>query len=352
MSVPQQDAMTAASLPVLVSDGLLPVAQNPARRYLATLAEVGRASVMSKLKQVAAMCGVPGEDGRWLDRMPWHQLRSEHLRIILARFGEEKYSPATIALVRAALRGVAREAFDVKLLPSDELQRILNVKTVRGSRLPAGRDLRNGELMALIGSCDDGTVIGVRDAAVLALLFGAGLRRRSVAELELASLDTQEMTVRFVGKGNKEHQVPLPHGTVDALNDWLDLRGHAPGPLFYPILKNGKICRDRQITDQAIYNIVKARAGKASVDKCSPHDFRRTFITTVLDKTGDLAVAQDLAGHANPQTTKRYDRRGERAKRAAIDMLHVPYAPKHLPAAQLQLPEAGETPKGDENDQG
>ena len=343
---------TDPDLALVVLEPLPVDAVNPAEVYLASLNDgKGRLGVISQLKFVAEACGYGGKD--WLATMPWHLLRSRHLKALITKRGENNESPATINLMRSAVRGVAREAFDAHLMSSDDLQRLLNVKTVRGSRLPSGRDLKNGELSAIIGACDDGTISGVRDAAVLALLFGAGLRRDTVAGLGLENLDLQEMTVRFVGKGNKEHKVPLPHGTVAALTDWLDLRGHAPGRVFHPILKSGKICHERGVSSQAIYNTVKARAKRAMLTvSCSPHDFRRTFITTVLEKTGDLAVAQDLAGHADPKTTKRYDRRGERAMRTAVDMLHVPYAPKHQVANQLELPEFVETPTDDKNGEG
>lgn len=322
---------------------------NPAAVYLASLHEgKGRLGVMGQLKFVAEACGFGGDD--WLARMPWPLLRSSHLKALLIKRGEHGESPATINLMRAAVRGVAREAFDAEQLEGDELQRILNVKTVRGSRLLAGRDLKNGELTDIIGACDNGTVGGVRDAAILALLFGAGMRRDSVAKLTLSSLDMQEARVRFIGKGNKEHTVPLPRGTVAALTDWLDLRGHAPGPVFHPVLKNGKIRHEKGISSQTVYDVVKLRALRANLKtECSPHDFRRTFITTVLEKTGDLAVAQDLAGHADPKTTKQYDRRGEKAKRAAVDLLYVPYAPKNQPPAQLDLSELAEEPIDNKN---
>jgi hypothetical protein len=79
---------------------------------------------------------------------------------------------------------------------------------------------------------------------------------------------------------------------------------------------------------------------------------RRTYITGILDKTGDLALAQELAGHSDPKTTKRYDRRGERAKRAAVDMLHVPYAPRFQPAKQLSLTTDEKNDPLGENDEG
>jgi integrase len=137
------------------------------------------------------------------------------------------------------------------------------------------------------------------------------------------------------GKGNKERMVYAEGGADRTVNLWVILRGEEPGALFLPVNKGGAIVRARtdpdgefvpaRLSDQAVYDIVRRRLREAGVKKLSPHDFRKTFIGDLLDAVGDLSVAQQLAGHADPETTARYDRRGERAKREAAGRLHVAY---------------------------
>lgn len=117
----------------------------------------------------------------------------------------------------------------------------------------------------------------------------------------------------------------LDDGTVTAVEQWLALRGNHDGALFYRVLKSGKIQAGR-LSDQTIYNVVKKRQAEASITEIPPHDFRKTFISTILEETGDLRMAQALAGHSDPKTTANYDRREIKKMRKAAGRLHFPLA--------------------------
>ena len=80
----------------------------------------------------------------------------------------------------------------------------------------------------------------------------------------------------------------------------------------------------RPMTADAVLKIVRRRGKQACVDEFSPHDFRRTFCSDLLDAGTDIVTVQKLAGHASPVTTAKYDRRGEEVKRLAVERLSIP----------------------------
>lgn len=173
---------------------------------------------------------------------------------------------------------------------------------------------------------------GFRDAALIAVLC-LGLRRAEAVALDSGDYDRDTGALRLTGKGRKERLAYAYDGVADALSDWLQIRGLDPGPLFYPIRKSGRILKAR-LTTQAVYTILRSRAQKAGVKPFSPHDLRRTFVGSLLDAGADASVVAQLAGHASVMTTARYDRRGEKAKKKASRMLHVPYQARLKPEGE------------------
>ena len=159
---------------------------------------------------------------------------------------------------------------------------------------------------------------------MMALWAVAGPRRAEIVSLDVGDYDAETGAVHILGKRHKERTVYVGNEAKQAMGVWLAVRGLLPGPLFIPVHQTGKM-RMGRLTTQAVYKILKKRADQAGVKDVSPHDMRRTALSNLIDKT-DLATAQAIGGHADPKTTARYDRRGERAKQAAAARMTVPYS--------------------------
>ncbi|MEW6499340.1 MAG: site-specific integrase, partial [Cyanobacteriota bacterium] len=138
------------------------------------------------------------------------------------------------------------------------------------------------------------------------------------------NLETGEIKV-LGGKGRKDRLCYTPGAGREAIADWLQLRGSNLGALLNPVNKGGAILVGQRLSSQAVLNALEKRSEQASVKDLSPHDFRRTFISNLLDAGADISTVQRLAGHSSPLTTARYDRRGEETKRRAVSLLHLPY---------------------------
>jgi site-specific recombinase XerD len=302
----------------------LPRDRHPVLVYLASLSRGSRRTMRASLEAIAGFVSDGEADALSL---AWHKLRYQHTALIRTTI-VETYSPATANKMLSALRGVLKECFRLGYLSADDYARARDLPVVRGSAPPKGRALSQKELKALFEICakDSDPARGARDIALLAVLYGCGLRRSEVVALDASDYDQEgsQLIVR-TGKGNKGRISYAGAGANKAIERWLSFRGEAQGPLFCPIIKGGRIAT-RRMTDQAVLYILQRRAKEVGAKTFSPHDIRRTFIGDLLDAGADIATVQRLAGHANVQTTARYDRRGEVAKKKAASLLHVPYA--------------------------
>ena len=216
------------------------------------------------------------------------------------------------------------EAWRLGLIDQERLLRIREVKGVQGSRLPVGRNLKRSLIRELMEVCAaDPRPQGLRDAALIALLYGTGMRKSESVNLDLDQVDFNERSLRVLGKGNKQLIKYAPVWAFEKLDAWLAFRrqqlpaGQADdGFLFNRIRRGSHITRER-ITKHAIYYIARQRGQQVGV-KIMPHDFRRSFITRVIEEH-DLSIAQKLAHHSNIQTTANYDMRDDNERRRAVD---------------------------------
>jgi site-specific recombinase XerD len=321
-------SMTGSAFTTLTD---MPLARHPAAVYLAALDAGSRRTMRQALNTLANLLGVPpqrdaaGKEVTYL-ACPWGSLRYQHTSALRAAIAE-RYAPATANKMLAALRRVLQEAWRLGHMSAEEYARARDVPLITGETLPAGRALSAGEIAALLAGCAaDPRPAGVRDGALIAALYSTLVRRSEVVAFMLEDYDTTEGTLRVRrGKGRKARLTYLAPGAKAALDAWLALRGTVAGPLFLPLTKSGRAAL-RALRPQAVAEVLTRRASEARVAACSPHDLRRTAIGDLLDAGADIATVQRLAGHADPVTTARYDRRGERAKRRAAHLLHVPYS--------------------------
>jgi len=257
--------------------------------------------------------------------LAWHELGPEHTAALRSRL-QKLYAPTTANRYLSALRGVLKAAWRLEYIDRDTMERVLDVGPIRGKREIKGRSLSQDELAAIFGGCFDDTnaASGARDGAILALLYGGGLRRTEVATLDVADIDLSRGSAHVIGKGDKERTVYLPAGSVALVEEWLKHRGTTePGALFWRVGRTGKL-RAHRIGAELVYQVVLKRHRLAGVDRLTPHDLRRSYISDLLDGGVDLVVAARQVGHSNVQTTARYDRRSERAQESAAAGLHVP----------------------------
>jgi site-specific recombinase XerD len=297
----------------------LPSDQNPYLVYLQSLAPASRLTMRSVLEGIAqTYAQVTATE------FPWWRLRYQHVQKIRADLATTR-APATANKTLTAIRRVLVECRRLGFLTGEACTQACDVPPVRGSRLPSGRALSFEEIQRLLEETETTPILGTRNRALVYVLAGAGLRRAEVSALLLNHYERDNRSLIVRGKGNKERRIPL-HATITvALERWLKIRGLDDGPLFYRGSHGDMLHSPRAgISARGIYMILLRLAKQADIHHVSPHDFRRTFITNLLDVNHDLAVAAHLAGHASTDTTRQYDRRGERAMRAAVDAVSLP----------------------------
>ncbi|MDP9311917.1 MAG: site-specific integrase [Chloroflexota bacterium] len=337
--------------------------RNPALVYLSELAPSSRGTMRAALNMIAhVLLGVPRvyhpveretkygrrqRDEEWTCLYcPWGTLRFQHTAAIRAEL-QRRYEPTTGNRHLAALFGVLRAARKLGYLTMDEYQDA-RVKPLRGHTKEPGRVLTLHEIEALLQVClADTRPIGARDTALLALLYSTGCRRSEAAHLDIADYDpaTGALLIRK-GKGNKDRRCYIPAGMRSFVDAWLVQRGTLPGALFGAFTKGGNLAtktdeRNNQLfvpalSDRAIFYILNQRCLETQLPGFSPHDLRRTLITTLLERQVDIGTVSKIVGHSSVQTTLRYDRRGESAKAAAVDELPLPFSQQPMPNVSEQ----------------
>ncbi len=250
---------------------------DPASAYLAQLGPGSRRTMTEALGKLARLASGGRCDAQTL---PWHELRIEDTSALRNRLAGG-LAPATANKHLAALRGVLKQCWRLGSMSSDDYRRAIDLPAVHGPSPRKSRTLTPRELLALVATCEaDRSPAGARDAALFALLFGAGLRRSEVVALDLADFDPIQRSIALRATASRRRrQQPLSRESQFALERWLLRRGKEAGPLFNPINKGGRI-ELRRLSEQAIYIACHKRAAEAGLPPVSPEDLRRSLSAT------------------------------------------------------------------------
>jgi len=189
---------------------------------------------------------------------------------------------------------------------------------------PLPKSLTEAEVEALLNAPDINTSLGLRDRAMLEVLYATGLRVSELTGLTLTQINLRQGLVRIIGKGNKERLVPLGEESLDWLQRYLKegrpdiVKNKTPDALF-------PNRRGEAMTRQAFWYLIKRHAQAAGVSKAlSPHVLRHAFATHLLNHGADLRVVQMLLGHSDISTTQIYTH----VARERLKSLHAQHHPR------------------------
>lgn len=233
----------------------------------------------------------------------WDTLAADHFRDYLFELMKAERGRATIRLHFAALRGFYQYLTHRHGLEKNPLREVLLPKLER--KLPVVLTVAQvDELLAMPAETPKDRQapawMTARDAAILEVFYGAGIRLAELAALNVADCDLAEGCLRVRGKGNKERICPVGDPAVRALQQYLAAAGVRDGALFISKLR-------KRLSARSIWALLKKYLRRSGVPvPASPHKLRHSFATHLLDNGADLRSVQELLGHASLSTTQIY----------------------------------------------
>lgn len=234
----------------------------------------------------------------------WKEVKVLEIRAYLALLNEKQYARKTIARRVSSLRSFYKYLIRESVIETNPFTRIRTPKLDK--KLPVF--LEEFEINELLSQPDDSS-LGLRDRAILELLYATGCRVSELVGLTLDRVDLGNQYVLLIGKGNKERLVPMGHPAVRAVDRYCsesrrqimaDFKVKEHGFLFIN-------SRGTPLTDRSVRRILNKYVQEVSLQKhISPHTIRHTFATHLLEHGADLRTVQELLGHASLSTTQIY----------------------------------------------
>jgi len=251
----------------------------------------------------------------------WSAVAATHVSGFAAFLERQGLGARSRARAGVAVRRLLAYGVEEGVIESD-----LSLATVR-MRLPRTlpKVLHPDETRALIEAAEPDSLLGLRDRAMLEVLYGAGLRVTELVGLSLSAVDLRGGCLRVLGKGQKERVVPLGEAAMEALQAYLEgareeLLGNRPDRKFSVFLTR----RGTAMTRQNFFTRLRGLARRAGVptERVSPHVLRHAFATDLLEGGADLRAIQSMLGHADLSTTQIYTHVDRARLQETVDARH------------------------------
>ena len=249
------------------------------------------------------------------------ETRRSDITDFLMREKENNLTATTLSRNLVAIKMFFRFLAREKFIKEDVSSIIESPKTWK--RLPDALSI--GDVEALLASPDIRDWQGIRDRAFLELLYATGARVSEAANLRLVDVNMGVGFIKCLGKGQKERIVPLGNKAREAIRRYLEkvrpglVKKNPQETNLFVNRFGGKISR------QALWNVVKAHALKARINKrLTPHTLRHSFATHLLERGADLRIVQELLGHSNISTTQIYTH----INKDRLKAIHQKYHPR------------------------
>lgn len=243
---------------------------------------------------------------RWTQRVTVDPLQVDHrsMRRYLAELDKARYARKTINRRLSAVKTFYRWLVDIGTLEYDPLSVVVGPKQSKSLPHKVGTE----DMDKLLEVSDTGTVSGLRNQAILELLYACGARIAEVAALKVGDVNFDSQQVKVMGKGSKERIIPLHSLAIETLRLYLlnarpNLERKAKKPTNALFLST----RGNAMGADAMRKMFKASLREAGLDlSFSPHDMRHTFASDLVEEGADLRSVQEMLGHASLSTTQIY----------------------------------------------
>lgn len=250
------------------------------------------------------------------------KMDTSDLQKFISTLYEIGFSPSSQARILSGIKGFFNFLLMEKIISSDPSELIESPRL--GRKLPDV--LSVGEIDSMINSIDMSKEEGKRNKALLETIYSCGLRVSELVDLKISQLHSEEEYIQVIGKGNKERLVPISKVAISSIEEYLRFSKRAQqvqaGHEDFIFLN----LRGKRITRMSVFNIIKDLALKCGIQKqVSPHTFRHSFATHLVEAGADLRAVQEMLGHASITTTEIYTHLDNQRLKDEIHQFHPRY---------------------------